>query len=226
MNRSLGVVASIAVAATISACGAATTSSTLTTPAQLTAQKAEAHLVRLALAAELAALRQRGGWRTVRGPRRTGTTPRCTSSGLGFLARAGSPLIEYRNQVQLSLENFLYSNAVAATRALRRLGSKRVADCFEKLDVVALHDRSVGAARLNGPKSVRAGAEALAASIVVPVQDRGPRGHYHSDYVFARSGRLVVWIVTGGNVSNLAYDVKLAGFFTQVPSAVRAARLR
>ncbi len=221
VKRFVVAVASIVVAVTVSACGGVPTSSPVTTAWN----KADGRLVRRLLAEQVPAVRS--GLRAhIRGRTETQFTVRCAASAsalLNLTADASSPDI-YDNYSQLRVEDYLYSDAPAAKRALRGLGSKGTAACFEQFAAASVQkSHRSGTAELKALKSVHAGTEARAAEIMVPFTYKGRVARGYLDYVFAREGRAIVEVISTED-AELRFDVSLAQWLTQLAATKRAAR--
>jgi hypothetical protein len=191
----------------------------------------DVHLDRTTLADQLAALREGGGWRKVSGTAPSTSdlgVPKCDAartSGLDLTAHVSSPTLSYDHGLDLRLEDSLYSDATAAKRAFQSLRSTGVEACIER-SIVAYAQKlyPVGTPDVMAPKSVRAGDQARAAAIVLPVTYKNQVVREYEDYVLARKGRVIVAVNTVTGSSSLGYDVKLARWIAQLGPTMRAAR--
>jgi hypothetical protein len=187
---------------------------------------ADARLARTTLADQVAALRQGGGW-SAGGIAGEGLM-NCAATASGardLTGRANSSTLSYDHGMQLRLEDYLYSDAAAAKRAFRSLRSKTAETCIEKFIVARTRTNyPVGSVDVIAPKSVRAGDQARAAAIIVPVTYRGRVVRNYDDYVLARKGRDIVAVSTAASGTVLSYDVKLTRWIAQLASTEQAGR--
>jgi len=125
--------------------------------------------------------------------------------------------------VQLRLEDYLYSDAAAAKRAFRSLRSKDAETCIEKFIVANIEKHHLnGTVDVIAPKSVRAGDQARAAAIIVPLTYGSRASRNYDDYVVARKGRVILALSTASGDTALSYDVKLARWIAQLTSTEQA----
>ncbi len=187
---------------------------------------ADERLAQTTLADQVAALRRGGGWS--RGGMAGEGLQKCAataSSALHLTGRANSATLSYDHGMQLRLEDYLYSDAAAAKRAFRSLRSKDAETCIENFLVANTSEHHLnGTVDVIAPKSVRAGDQARAAAIIVPLTYGGRAFRNYDDYVVARKGRVIVVISTAAGATTLSYDVKLDRWITQLPSTERAGR--
>lgn len=187
---------------------------------------ADERLARTTLADQVSALRQGGGWS--RGGMAGEGLQKCAATATGALhptGNASSATFRYDHGLQLRLEDYLYSDATAAKRAFRSLRSKDAEACIEKLIVAnKSQDHLNGSVDVIAPRPVRAGDQACAGAVIVPLTYGGRVSRNYEDYVVARKGRVIVAISTADGGTTLSYDVKLARWITGLPSTLQAGR--
>jgi hypothetical protein len=226
MNARIVVTAAGVVAGAVLAFGGVSMSAQMNTSVRAASAGSvatDARLARTTLANQLAWLRRTGSWRRIAS---TGSV-KCGPDASGALDRTGtadSGTLRHNTDLQISFQDFVYSDKNAATRAFGSLASQEEEACLAKV-LVSLERRRfhVGKAELIVPESVRAGDEGRAAEIIIPITSNGRRSHLYHYIVDTRDGRVIVATNTDSNSSIfLPWDVKVARGMAEIVSWTRA----
>jgi hypothetical protein len=203
--------ASVAVLAT--ACGSDKSS---TSPA---ARPADTTLARRILSRDLVLVRRSLPGAT----QRTGSVRRaltCSSVLTAFVraARAGSPTISYRHELQLRAATYVFASDSDATRALNSYVAKPAQSCIASGTTASLRRTgyTTTTPRITTTKVRGIGQGAVGAEITIPSHIRGQPFTFHLDSTLVRDGRVLSLIDTLAGRSSTTYNQRVAAAFSKV----------
>ncbi len=186
-------------------------------------------LARTALADQLTLIRRGfGGSGRMVGTANSATACNSGAPSLaGRTARAISPSLYYARGLEVRVEDYVYPDQSAASRALRSIGGEQDEACRAHLYVDELRkQRRYEPGRLDilPPQTVQAGDTARASEIIVPATYKGRVFRFTLDSVAARQGRVIVLFTTVSTAPVLTYDVKVVRAMAKIASVVQQSR--